>query len=67
MIFTRKIGKLVRGNATPFQIYAAGLLGPLIGFTPDFDHAPGLILFLVISAAYSECEFVPCQIGWAIE
>jgi uncharacterized protein (TIGR03546 family) len=45
MIFTRKIGKLVRGNTTPFQIYAAGLLGAMIGFTPGFDHAPGLILF----------------------
>lgn len=45
MIFTRKIGKLIRGNTTPFQIYAACLLGALIGSTPGFDHAPGLILF----------------------
>ena len=45
MIITRKLGKLIRGNTTPFQIYAAGLLGAFIGFTPGFDHAPGLILF----------------------
>lgn len=45
MIFTRKIGKLVRGNTTPFQVYAAALLGAFIGFTPGFDHSPGLILF----------------------
>ncbi|MCB1121513.1 MAG: DUF2062 domain-containing protein, partial [Verrucomicrobiae bacterium] len=45
MIFTRKIGKLIRGNTTPFQLYAACLLGALIGFTPGFDHAPGLLLF----------------------
>jgi uncharacterized protein (TIGR03546 family) len=45
MIFTRKIGKLVRGNTTPFQIYAAALLGAFIGFIPGFDHAPGLLIF----------------------
>lgn len=45
MIFTRKIGKLIRGNTTPFQIYAATLLGAFLGFTPGFDHTPGLILF----------------------
>ena len=45
MVFTRKIGKLIRGNTTPFQLYAATLLGAFIGFTPGFDHAPGLILF----------------------
>ena len=45
MIFTRKIGKLIRGNTTPFQVYAAALLGAFIGFTPGFDHSPGLIVF----------------------
>ena len=45
MFFTRKIGKLIRGNTTPFQVYAAALLGAFIGFTPGFDHSPGLILF----------------------
>jgi hypothetical protein len=44
MIFTRKIGNLVRGNTTPFQLYAAAMLGAFLGFTPGFDHAPGLIL-----------------------
>ncbi|MDA0346572.1 MAG: DUF2062 domain-containing protein [Verrucomicrobia bacterium] len=45
MVFTRKIGKLIRGNTTPFQLYAATLLGAFIGFIPGFDHAPGLMLF----------------------
>lgn len=45
MIFTRKLGKLVRGNTTPFQLYAASLLGAFLGFTPGFDHGPGLIVF----------------------
>jgi len=45
MIFTRKLGKLIRGKTTPFQIYAACLLGAFLGFIPGFGQAPGLILF----------------------
>jgi len=45
MLLTRRIGKLVRGKATPFQIYAACLLGAFLGFAPGFQQAPGLILF----------------------
>lgn len=44
MIITRKIGTLIRGKTTPFQIYAACLLGALIGFVPSFSHAPALML-----------------------
>lgn len=47
MIITRKIGSLVRGKTTPFQIYAACLLGALIGFIPSFSHAPALMLFWI--------------------
>ena len=55
MFITRKIGALIRGNATPFQIYAACLLGALLGFLPGFDQAPALIigwtfLLLVLNA-----------------
>lgn len=45
MLITRKIGKLIRGKATPFQIVSASILGMLIGFTPGFQQAPGLIVF----------------------
>ena len=44
MIVTRKIGSLVRGKATPFQIYSACILGCLLGFLPGFSQAPGLVL-----------------------
>lgn len=47
-MITRKIGKILRGNATPFQIIAASTLGSLIAFVPGFSQAPGL-LFLWIA------------------
>jgi len=49
MLFTRKIGKIVRGKATPFQIIAACVLGAIIGFTPSFTQAPGLVIALVLA------------------
>ena len=45
MLITRKIGKLIRGKATPFQLVSASILGMLIGFAPGFKQAPGLIVF----------------------
>ncbi len=45
MIITRKFGSLIRGKSTPFQIVSASILGMLIGFTPGFQQAPGLIVF----------------------
>ena len=48
MLITRKIGKLIRGKTTPFQIVSASILGMLIGFTPGFAQAPGLIVFWVL-------------------
>ncbi|MDQ8180832.1 hypothetical protein [Pelagicoccus sp. SDUM812005] len=48
MIVTRKIGSLIRGKTTPFQIYAACLLGALIGFIPGFAQAPALMAFWIL-------------------
>ena len=45
-MITRKIGKLLRGKTTPFQIFTAALLGTTIGFLPGFQRAPGLIVAL---------------------
>lgn len=42
----RKIGALLRGKATPFQIMAGCMLGAMLGFMPGFSHAPGLIVVL---------------------
>ena len=47
-MLTRKIGKLIRGKTTPFQLFVASLLGTAIGFVPGFEHAPGLVVALVV-------------------
>lgn len=43
-MITRKIGRILRGNATPFQIVSACVLGALLAFVPGFRQAPGLVL-----------------------
>jgi uncharacterized protein (TIGR03546 family) len=61
MLPTRKIGNFLRGKATPYQVFLAGLLAGVLGFIPGFFlkgdigggflQAPGLILtvfFLVM-------------------
>lgn len=46
-MITRKIGNILRGKATPFQIITACVLGSLIGFVPGFQQAPGLLILWV--------------------
>ena len=46
-MITRKLGALLRGKATPFQLMAASVLGTLVGFAPGFTQAPALYLLLV--------------------
>ena len=46
-MLTRKLGALLRGKATPFQIVAASVLGALLGFAPALRQAPGLYVVLV--------------------
>lgn len=45
-MITRKIGKLLRGKASGFQIVAATVLGGLLATVPGFAHAPLLMLLL---------------------
>lgn len=47
-MFTRKIGKLLRGNATPKQIGLACLIGTLFGFTPFTLQTAGMLVLLVL-------------------
>ncbi len=47
MFLLRKIGKVLRGAATPFQITLACILGSLLGFVPSFSRAPALVLLLL--------------------
>ncbi len=39
---------MLRGKATPFQLFSAGVLGAMIGFMPGFSQAAGLIIALVL-------------------
>ena len=47
MLFTRKIGKFLRGKTTPWQILSASILGGLIGSFPGFTQGPLLLLLLL--------------------
>jgi len=48
-VVIRKIGALLRGKATPIQIFLASLLGGLMGFVPDLGHGGGLfVLYLLL-------------------
>jgi uncharacterized protein (TIGR03546 family) len=54
MLF-RKIGALIRGRVTPFQLMAACVLGAVVGFQPGWTKAPGLmalatLLVIVLNA-----------------
>ena len=63
-MITRRIGKLIRGKATPFQVFSAGMLGALIAFIPGFSQAPGLLLFwLFILAVLNANLFVAALVG----
>lgn len=47
----RKLGKFLRGKATPFQIISATVIGGLLGSLPGFSQGPlllALLIFLVI-------------------
>ncbi len=51
MIFIRKLAKLLRGEATPFQLFMACLLGGMLAYIPSPLNAPALfisIIFLLI-------------------
>ena len=44
----RKLGSILRGRATPLQIFLGGLLGGAIGFQPGWYQAPGILASLLI-------------------
>jgi len=47
-MITRKLGKILRGTATPFQLFIACLLAGMIGFMPGLVQAPGLLVALTL-------------------
>ncbi len=48
MLFTRRLGKILRGRSTPFQIALSGLLAGALAFQPGFAHAPGIVTALIV-------------------
>ncbi|MDP6763369.1 MAG: hypothetical protein QF903_14900 [Planctomycetota bacterium] len=45
-LITRRIGRIVRGKATPFQLIAATVLTAELVFVPELSRAPGLAVVL---------------------
>ncbi|MDP6116034.1 MAG: DUF2062 domain-containing protein [Planctomycetota bacterium] len=47
-MFLRKIGSIIRGDSTPFQIASACVIGAMLGFVPGILQAPGIALSLFL-------------------
>ena len=58
MFLTRKIGKILRGNSTPFQLIMACVLGTMLGFVPGFSQAPGLLIALTFALIFINANLV---------
>lgn len=64
MIITRKIGAILRGKATPFQLASGCILGALIGFLPGFTTAPGLTIALALLLVFLNANlFLAALVG----
>lgn len=57
MFIIRKIGKTLRGQAKPYQIITAAILGTLIGFAPPVGSAPLYMLSLILLLAILNANF----------
>ena len=57
MFIIRKIGKTLRGQAKPYQIICAAILGALIGFAPPFGNAPAYLIAVVLLLAILNANF----------
>jgi uncharacterized protein (TIGR03546 family) len=47
-MITRTVGRILRGTATPFQLFTACVLGAMLGFIPGFTQAPGLMIAVTL-------------------
>ncbi|MEM9345522.1 MAG: hypothetical protein AAGB26_02780 [Planctomycetota bacterium] len=57
MLIIRKIGKTLRGQAKPYQIITAAILGSLVGFAPPFGNAPFFLIGVVMLLAILNANF----------
>ena len=66
MFLTRKIGKILRGNSTPFQLIMASVLGTMLGFVPGFSQAPGLLIALTFALIIINANLVLAALVGAV-
>ncbi len=57
MFIIRKIGKTLRGQAKPYQVVCAAILGALIGFAPPLANAPLYLIAVVLLLAILNANF----------
>jgi len=57
-MITRKLGKILRGTATPFQLYSACILMSVVGFMPGIKQAPGSIIFILLALSILNANLV---------
>ena len=57
MFIIRKIGRTLRGQAKPYQIISAAILGTLIGFAPPLSNAPLYLVGVIILLAILNANF----------
>lgn len=63
-MITRKLGKIVRGGATPLQVIMACVLGAVLGFIPGFWEAPGLLVVaLLLLTVLNANLFLAAMVG----
>ncbi len=61
-MITRKLGKIIRGKITPFQIFLGCFIGVLLGFLPGFSKAPGLYVLLFTFVMILNVNLILCAI-----
>ena len=62
----RKLGKILRGDASPFQLVTACVLGAMLGFMPGFQQAPGPIALLTLLLILLNANFALAVISGAL-
>ena len=58
MFLLRKLGKLLRGNATAFQIISACMLGFIMAFAVSPEKAPGFYLLMFFLVLILNCNLI---------
>lgn len=65
-MITRKIGKILRGKVTPYQIISATVLGALAAGSPGWGAAPAWNLLLFLSILMLNANLFIAGITWIV-